>query len=83
MQALHNMLRPYVSSIHTPGHRVQGKGHLRGVVHALTHDQGSLRFRDLAGGRRSKPRAAAGARRAAAEVALAVGLTLAWLNLHG
>ncbi len=67
--------------MHNRAHQSQGKGHLRGVVHALTHDQGSLRFRDLAGGRRSKPRAAAVARRAVAEVALAVGLTLAWLNL--
>ena len=61
----------------------QGKGHLRGVVHALMRDQGTLRFRDLAGGRRSKPQPAAIARRIAAEAALAVGLGMAWIHMKG
>lgn len=30
---------------------VIGKGHMRGVCYALTHDSGNLRFRDLAGSR--------------------------------
>ena len=30
---------------------VVGKGHLRGVVHALLHDQQNLRFKDLVGAR--------------------------------
>lgn len=30
---------------------VLGKGHMRGVCYALTHDAGTLRFRDLAGSR--------------------------------
>lgn len=30
---------------------VIGKGHLRGVVHALLHDQHNLRFKDLVGAR--------------------------------
>ena len=32
---------------------VVGKGHLRGVVHALLHDQHNLRFKDLVGDRGS------------------------------
>lgn len=39
---------------------VVGKGHLRGVVYALTHDQGELRFRDLAGRRRGVAAASEG-----------------------
>ncbi|TYK01039.1 traB domain-containing protein [Cucumis melo var. makuwa] len=29
--------------------RVIGRGHMNGVIYAITSDQGNLRFRDLAG----------------------------------
>ncbi|GBF95762.1 hypothetical protein Rsub_08198 [Raphidocelis subcapitata] len=35
---------------------VVGKGHMRGVVYALRHDSGSLRFSDLVGGANQKRR---------------------------
>lgn len=61
---------------------VVGKGHLRGVVYALKHDSGNLRFADLVGGkntRAAKQAAAAAAwRRLGVEVALGVGLAAAW-----
>lgn len=64
---------------------VLGKGHLRGVVYALRHDAGGLRFRDLvgtpAGGRRA---AAAGAlRRLGLELLLGAALFAAWAAAHG
>lgn len=60
---------------------VMGKGHLRGVVYALMRDQGSLRFRDLAGRRSSKIQGSAIARRIAIEAAVAGGLALAWVHI--
>lgn len=62
---------------------VVGKGHLRGLVYALKHDQGSLRFADLVGGKnRKKSKAEAAAalgRRVLVEVAIGAGLYAAWL----
>uniref|UniRef100_A0A383VMJ9 TraB domain-containing protein n=1 Tax=Tetradesmus obliquus TaxID=3088 RepID=A0A383VMJ9_TETOB len=62
---------------------VVGKGHLRGLVYALKHDQGSLRFADLVGGKnRKKSKAEAAAalgRRVLVEVAVGAGLYAAWL----
>jgi pheromone shutdown protein TraB len=61
---------------------VVGKGHLRGVVYALKHDKGTLRFADLVGGkntRAAKQAAAAAAwRRLGVELLLGVGLAAAW-----
>ncbi len=61
---------------------VVGRGHLRGIVHALHHDSGALRFTDLVGGkntreykRRQRLRAAG---RLALEAALGLGLYEAW-----
>lgn len=62
---------------------VVGKGHLRGLVYALKHDQGSLRFADLVGGKnRKKSKAEAAAalgKRLLVEVLIGVGLYAAWL----
>ena len=58
---------------------VMGKGHLRGVVYALMRDQGELRFRDLAGSRRSKIQRGDVVKRIAFEVAVAGSLALAWV----
>lgn len=33
---------------------VVGRGHMRGIMHALKHDPGNLRFRDLVGGKNRK-----------------------------
>lgn len=60
---------------------VMGKGHLRGVVYALMRDQGELRFRDLAGSRRSKVQRSDVVKRIAFEVALAGSLALAWVYI--
>ena len=60
---------------------VMGKGHLKGVCYALMRDQGELRFRDLAGRRSSKAQKADIAKRIAIEVAIAGGLTLAWVYI--
>jgi pheromone shutdown protein TraB len=61
---------------------VVGKGHLPGVMYALSHDQGTLRFSDLVGGkntRKSKEEAAAAAgRRLLFELLLGVGLYAVW-----
>ncbi|KAG2453855.1 hypothetical protein HYH02_002062 [Chlamydomonas schloesseri] len=68
---------------------VVGRGHLRGVAHALLRDRGGagLRFSDLVEGRNSRRvrrRAAAeGAARLAAEVALGAGAYVAWLAYRG
>jgi pheromone shutdown protein TraB len=62
---------------------VVGKGHLRGLVYALKHDQGSLRFADLVGGKnRKKSKAEAAAalgKRVLVEVLIGVGLYAAWV----
>jgi hypothetical protein len=61
---------------------VVGRGHLRGIVHALHTDSGALRFADLVGGRntreykRQQRLRAAG--RLALEAALGLGLYEAW-----
>lgn len=57
---------------------VMGKGHMRGVVYALTHNPGELRFKDLVG---REPRSLL--RRVAVEIALAVGGWWAWVALFG
>lgn len=63
---------------------VLGKGHMRGVVHALRHDAGGLRFADLVGGaNRKAARRAAAARRLAVELAIGGGAYAAWLQLTG
>jgi pheromone shutdown protein TraB len=71
---------------------VVGKGHLRGVVHALRRGSGSgngstLRFSDLVGGKNSSrgraQAAAAVVQRLVVEVALGAGLYAAWAATHG
>ncbi len=58
---------------------VIGKGHFPGVVHAMTHHHGDLRFRDLAGSRDQKGDVRLRiARRVGVEVALLVGTVLLW-----
>ncbi|KAG1679399.1 hypothetical protein FOA52_007690 [Chlamydomonas sp. UWO 241] len=56
---------------------VVGRGHMRGVVHALGADSGELRFSDLVGGRNSvagrRERAMKGFARLGVETALAAG----------
>ena len=49
---------------------VCGRGHLRGVCYALTTDSGELRFRDLAGSRKSKGAGKKGVAKAVAKVAV-------------
>jgi pheromone shutdown protein TraB len=63
---------------------VVGRGHLRGIVHALHHDSGSLRFTDLVGGKntheykqRQKVQAAG---RLVLELLLGLGLYGAWAH---
>ncbi len=61
---------------------VVGRGHLRGVCWALTHDPGELRFRDLVGGKneragREAARVAA-VGRFALETAVVSALIWAW-----
>ena len=63
---------------------VVGRGHLRGVVHALRRDVGggALRFSDLVDGRnRRSVRRAEAARRLAAEALVSGALYAAWLAL--
>lgn len=59
-----------------------GRGHLPGVVHAMTHSHGKLRFRDLAGRAPSrdyrKGFAAAASRRLVFEIALLAGTVAVW-----
>jgi len=63
---------------------VVGKGHMRGVAWALTHDAHALRFSDLVGGRNSRAgRRQAALRRLAWEVALGVGCWAAWVAATG
>lgn len=60
-----------------------GKGHLRGIVYALKHDQGNLRFKDLVGGKNSKQNrkaaAVAAVRRLVVELLLGAAVYAAWL----
>lgn len=60
-----------------------GKGHLRGIVYALKNDGGSLRFKDLVGGknnRRNRREAAAAAvRRFVLELLLGAAAYAAWV----
>ncbi|KAF6265342.1 TraB family-domain-containing protein [Scenedesmus sp. NREL 46B-D3] len=62
---------------------VIGKGHLRGVVYALKHDQGSLRFADLVGGKnRKKSKAEAAAalgKRLLIEALIGAGVCAVWV----
>ncbi|KAF6251657.1 hypothetical protein COO60DRAFT_596836 [Scenedesmus sp. NREL 46B-D3] len=62
---------------------VIGKGHLRGLVHALKHDQGSLRFADLVGGKnRKKSKAEAAAalgKRVLIEALIGAGVCAVWV----
>ncbi|KAG2434046.1 hypothetical protein HXX76_007774 [Chlamydomonas incerta] len=68
---------------------VVGRGHLRGVAHALLRDRGGagLRFSDLVEGRNSRrvrqKAAAEGAARLAAELALGAGAYVGWLAYTG
>lgn len=57
---------------------VMGKGHMRGVVYALTHNPGQLRFKDLVG-RESTPLL----QRVVVELALALGGYGLWVWLFG
>lgn len=62
---------------------VVGKGHLRGVVYALTADNGRLRFADLVDGKNNRSGAPARlARRLAFDALIGAGLYLAWLGLQ-
>lgn len=60
-----------------------GKGHLRGIVYALKHDDGSLRFKDLVGGKNNrqnrKAAAAAALRRLLLEGVLGAAAYAAWV----
>ncbi|KAI8105284.1 hypothetical protein M9435_000451 [Picochlorum sp. BPE23] len=62
---------------------VLGKGHMRGVCYALTHDSGNLRFRDLAGSRKPSPD---DVRNTIGRIALETGiftiLWWSWTQLH-
>lgn len=49
---------------------VVGYGHMKGVVYALSHDSGSLRFRDLVGDRNTREYKEAQKRRQAARLAV-------------
>jgi len=64
-----------------------GKGHLRGIVYALKHDQGNLRFKDLVGGKNNrqnrKAAAAAAVRRLVLEVVLGAAAYAAWVAFTG
>lgn len=65
---------------------VVGKGHLRGIVWALQHDSGYLRFRDLVGKRGEEGRKEARtklAQRVVFEVVLAACLYAAWVAVTG
>jgi pheromone shutdown protein TraB len=60
-----------------------GKGHLRGIVYALKHDDGNLRFKDLVGGKNNRQNrraaAAAAARRLLVELVLGTAAYAAWV----
>lgn len=60
-----------------------GKGHLRGIVYALKHDDGNLRFKDLVGGKNNRQNrreaAAAAARRLLLELVLGGAVYAAWV----
>jgi pheromone shutdown protein TraB len=60
-----------------------GKGHLRGIVYALKHDNGNLRFKDLVGGKNNRQNrraaAAAAARRLVLELVLGAAAYAAWV----
>eukprot|EP00878_Enallax_costatus_P026615 GHUV01028568.1.p1 GENE.GHUV01028568.1~~GHUV01028568.1.p1 ORF type:complete len:443 (+),score=150.15 GHUV01028568.1:754-2082(+) len=62
---------------------VVGKGHLRGIVYALKHDNGQLRFADLVGGKNRKKtrqeQTAGFAKRLLIELCLGAGLYAAWV----
>jgi pheromone shutdown protein TraB len=64
-----------------------GKGHLRGIVYALKHDQGNLRFKDLVGGKNNRQNrqaaAAAAAKRFAVELVLGAAAYAAWAAATG
>lgn len=64
---------------------VVGKGHLRGVVYALKHDNGKVRFADLVGGKNKKKtlqdQTAALARRLLLDVWIAAGLYAVWVAI--
>ena len=57
---------------------VLGKGHIRGVCYALTHDSGQLRFRDLAGSRRRKGAAGKAALQFAVETVVIAAAVYSW-----
>lgn len=61
---------------------VLGKGHMRGVCYALTHDSGQLRFRDLAGNRKSKGNAGKAVVQFAVETAVIGAVVYAWTQFH-
>lgn len=60
-----------------------GKGHLRGIVYALKHDDGNLRFKDLVGGKNNRQNrraaAAAAARRLLLELVLGAAVYAVWV----
>lgn len=63
---------------------VVGKGHMRGVVYALRHDSGALRFADLVGGaNRKRQRQRDQLVRLAVELLLGAGAWGLWVQLSG
>ncbi|KAI8463792.1 MAG: TraB family-domain-containing protein [Monoraphidium minutum] len=63
---------------------VVGKGHMQGIVYALRHDSGELRFADLVGGKnRRSVRRREAAVRLATELALGAGAYALWLWFTG
>lgn len=65
---------------------VVGRGHMRGIMHALKHDPGNLRFSDLVGGKNRKPKVskeegiARIAGRLALEIASGYACYVAWTH---
>lgn len=62
---------------------VVGRGHLRGVVYALRHDSGSLRFSDLVDGKNRRASRAEAAGKLVLELALGLGAWAAWVAATG
>lgn len=65
---------------------VVGRGHLRGIVYAMHHDSGSLRFADLVGGKNTREykqkQKVAAVGRLVFEILLGLGLYAAWENAN-
>ncbi|GMH40126.1 hypothetical protein BSKO_08030 [Bryopsis sp. KO-2023] len=66
---------------------VVGRGHLRGIMYAMSHDRGDLRFSDLVGGKNKKENKVSKEegvmrflRRLVFEIALGYGCYVAWVE---